>query len=166
MGGKGSGGNRPGAGRKPKSAEERRLAGNAGHRGRVLAHPSVPATSVAAPIATIPAPLPVVDEADAPNDLDMDERRVWMELAPLAMAQGTLTPSKSFAFRLLCRNIVLERRYASSVTDAGGASHRGMIQALDRELLRFGLSPCGKPEVAGEQVPAVDPMEAKYFGRA
>lgn len=157
MGGVGSGGRRRGAGRKPKPAHERRLAGNAGHRGKVLAHPSVPA---------VQAPqLPEIEEFDVPDDLTTDERHVWMELAPHAFANRTLTTATSLAFRLLCRNVVLERRYAGSVQDAGGASHRGVIQIIDRELLRFNLAPCGK-SVVMEPVPAVDPRQEKYFGRA
>jgi hypothetical protein len=145
MGGVGSGGRRPGAGRKGKSEAERALTGNAGHRSKVVRHPSVPPAPPAAASAGLSVPPPVVvDEADAPNDLTVEERQVWLRLAPFALGNGTLTPAWSFAFSLLCRNIALERRYASSVTDAGGASHRGLIQRIDAELLRFNLSPCGK----------------------
>lgn len=153
MGGVGSGGKRPGQGRKPKSVEERRLAGNAGHRGRVLDHPSSVAVQQ----------LVEVEEFDAPNDLTIDERHVWTELAPHAFANLTLTRGTALGFRLLCRNVVLERRYALSVQDAGGASHRGMIQRVDAELLRFGLAPCGKPIVTAQKAD-VDPMKDKYFG--
>lgn len=114
----------------------RLVGGNAGHR-KVVQHPS----ATVAPA----APLPTVDESDAPDDLKVDERLVWLELAPYALANGTLTPATSLSFRLLCRNVTLERRYAESVTDAGSANHRGLIQRIDAELLRFNLSPCGKP---------------------
>lgn len=144
MGGIGSGGRRIGAGRKGKSAEEKRLGGNAGHRGRVLAHPSAPTTMPA-------APLPEVDEADAPNDLTTEERLVWLRLAPLALAQKTLKPATELAFSLLCRNIALERRFAASVMDAGGANHRGIIQRVENGLAAFNLRPFGKPSVEAEE---------------
>src|SRR5687767_5910866 len=90
-----SGGRRPGAGRKPKTALEQAITGDPGHRGRVLTHPSGGSVPVVAPI----------EEFDAPDDLTMEERHVWSELAPHAFAARTLTPATSFSFRLLCRNI-------------------------------------------------------------
>lgn len=165
MGGVGSGGRRPNAGRKPKSADLRGLDGGAGHR-KVLTIPrAVPATYPTENLRDLAAPLPVLDEADAPDELGFEERKVWLELAPFAMQNGTLTPATSLAFRVLCRNVVLERQYAASVTDRGSANHRGMIQRVDAELLRFNLAPCGKPVAGAEPAkPAVDPMKAKYFG--
>ena len=130
----GHGGRRPGAGRKPKSSLIRAVTGHPGHRGRVLSHPSAGHVPVVAP----------VDEFDAPSDLTTDERNVWVELAPFAFANRTLTRATSFAFRLLCRNVVLERSYASSIADKGGPNHRGLIQRIDAELLAFNLRPCGK----------------------
>lgn len=151
--GSGWGGSRVGAGRKPKSAGERALDGGASH-GRVLHHPNAPST---------PAVPPVIDEADAPNELEGPARKVWLRLAPLAMAKGTLTNDEGLAFEILCRNVVLEDEYAKSRVDAGGPNHRGIIKIVDTELARFGLHGIGKPVVtAGES--AVDPMEAKYGG--
>lgn len=154
MGGVGSGGRRPGSGAKPKAERLRALDGNAGHR-KVLPGPGPAQAAV---------PPPVVEEFDAPNDLTVDEWLVWLELAPFAFRNRTLTAATSLGFRLLCQNIVLMRRYAMSVQDAGGANHRGLIQRVDAELLRFNLAPCGKPLVAADQAPAVDPMKDKYFG--
>ena len=94
-----------------------------------------------------PVPAPVVDEFDAPNDLTADERNVWLELAPHGFAAGTLTRATSYGFRLLCRNIVLERELAANVEQRGGANHRGLIQRIDAELARFVLAPMGKPLV-------------------
>src|SRR3990167_5947302 len=140
MGGVGSGGRRPGAGAKRRSAADPAVTGTRSRvsvPARVLSHPSVPAAPVA------PA-LPVIDEADAPDDLTRDERLVWLELAPHAMANGTLVPATSLAFRLLCRNIVLERTASQAPLARGTADHRGLIQRVDAELLRFNLAPCGK----------------------
>lgn len=156
MGGVGSGGRRPGTGRKPKSAAEKGLTGQASHRGRVLPHPSSTPPAAMAPVE--------VEEFDAPDELTMEERHVWLELAPHAFKNGTLTRATSLSFRLLCRNVVLERRYAVSVLDAGTANHRGMIQRIDAELLRFNLSPCGKRIAPDVTEPAADPLKAKYFG--
>lgn len=154
MGGLGSGGARIGAGRPRKSATARVLDGNAGHR-TVVRHPS----------STLPAPRPPVpvEAFDAPDELSVDERNVWLRLAPHAFANGTLTKATEYAFCLLCRNIVLERLYAGSVQDKGGASHRGVIQIIDRELLRFDLAPLGKPKEQPEAPPVVDPLKDKYF---
>ena len=128
------GGRRPGSGRKPKTASQRHLDGNAGKRGRVLPHPSA-TTSSAAPI----------EEFDAPDDLTRDERLVWLELAPHAFANRTLTPATALAFKRLCIYVVLERELKAHPGERGGPNHRGLINRVDAALLRFNLSPCGKP---------------------
>ncbi len=159
MGGVGSGGKRPGAGRKPKSEVARALDGGAGHRPKVVAHPS-------SPVEPPPPVLPALDESDCPNELTHEERLVWLELAPHAKLARTLTESTSLGFRMLCKNIALSNRYYASVLDCGGANHRGLIQRIDAELLRFSLAPCGKPVAHPEaEKPAIDPMKARYFGR-
>ncbi len=154
MGGKGSGGRRPGAGRKKKTAAERFVDGNAGHRGRVLTHPSAPEP---------PAPA-AIDEFDVPDDLTVDERNVWLSLAPHAFKNRTLTKATALAFKVLCRNIVLERRFGVSVMDAGSASHRGLIQRVDAELEAFGLRPvAGKPMADAMPAEESKPKKAAYW---
>lgn len=162
----GHGGARRGSGRKPKSAEERRLSGDAGHRGRVLTHPSAPSASTPPADVVDPAALlTAIDEADAPNDLTVEERAVWLELAALALRRGkTLEAAQEYPFRLLCRNVALERRYAGSVVDAGGANHRGMIATIDRQLLRLGLIEFGLKAAPAKPAAPVDPLKEKYFG--
>jgi hypothetical protein len=93
MGGKGSGGQRTGAGRKSKAAIEHWLAGSKSRAGK-------------------PAARVTVDEFDAPNDLTTEERNVWLRLAPHAFKARTLTPGTEYQFVMLCRNILLERRIA------------------------------------------------------
>lgn len=142
MGGKGSGGRRARAGRPKKSAAERFVVGDAGHRGRVLSHPSASALSQ-------PAEL---EEFEAPDELTMEERRVWMKLAPHAFKNRTLTPASSLAFVLLCQNIVRERKYGESLTECGTANHRGLIQRVEGGLDAFDLRPKGRPMTSAEPV--------------
>lgn len=139
MGGVGSGGRRPGAGRPKGSGASQPAAPTA----RVLAHPSVPA----------PVVVEVdLDETQAPDALRLDERLAWLELGKFALTRGkTLEDVQAYPFQLLCKNVALERRYSQSVTEAGSSNHRGMIQAIDRELLRFGLVDFGKAAPAKPQ---------------
>lgn len=87
----------------------------------------------------------MTDDYPAPDTLSPEARQVWWQLAPLAVKRKTLTKSTAFSFELLCRNVVLEREIAKDLSQAGGANHRGIIQRVDAELLRFDLSPNGKP---------------------
>lgn len=144
MGGKGSGGARAGAGRKSKRLAERVLHGTALLRDRKRG-------------------LPVVDEFDAPHDLTTDERLVWLRLAPHAFKARTLTAATEYQFVMLCRNIVLERRIAADPEQVGGANHRGIIQRIDAELLRFCLSPIGRPLI--EEAPKVSDPFAEFDGQ-
>lgn len=146
-----SGGRRPGAGRKPKTALEQAITGDPGHRGRVLTHPSAGQVLVVA----------AIDETfEAPDDLTLEEREIWTELAPHAFAARTLTKATALSFRLLCRNVALERWLSASFLSRGGSDHRGLIQRVDAELLRFNLSPCGKAIYAAEPVAApASPLE-------
>lgn len=141
------GGARVGAGRKPKAGHLRSFDGGAGKR--------------KAPGVVEPAATAEITEFDAPNDLTLEERRVWMELAPHAFKKRTLTPATSLAFCLLCRNVLLERQYAQSVNDRGGANHRGMIQRVDNELAAFDLRPIGKPIYEAEASTAKKEPEQK-----
>lgn len=144
------GGARVGAGRKKLSEADRELGGNAGHRARVLS----PAFA-AAPQAE-PAPVVSAATVEPPANLTPEERKVWAELAPLAIAARTLTRRKVFAFRMLCQHVVLEQRYATSVKDAGGTNHRGMIQRVEAALDAFGLR--AGVELGGAVSAPVDPL--------
>lgn len=127
MGGKGSGGLRTGAGRKPKLK-------------------AVPRSAVKPPSTNSDAGgAESFEEFDAPDELTREERAYWLRLAPHAFRRRTLTKSTALSFELLCRNLALERRIAVDPDQVGGANHRGVIQRIDAELLRFDLSPNGKP---------------------
>ena len=143
----GWGGRRAGSGAKPKSQRARAVSGVPAHKATVLAHPSVPLSTPLVPVAV-------------PTDLSEDERAVWCDLAPHASARRTLTAGTSFAFRLLCRNVLLERGMMADVEVCGTSNHRGMIQRVDTELLSFGLAPCGKAmSDDGAAVAPANPLE-------
>ena len=125
----GHGGARPGAGRKPKPAHLRAIDGGAGHRPAVT-------PSVSAGVAPI-------EEFDPPDHLSPEVLAIWKRLAPHAYKAQTLTPRMAEQFEILCENLVTMRLLAR--TEAGGSNHRGMIQRVDAELLRFDLAPIGKP---------------------
>lgn len=157
MGGKGSGGRRPGAGRKPKAAHLRALDGGANKRAPKI----LPTTNRTASSAD------AIDEFHAPDSLTREQRDVWMSLAPHAFANRTLTRATAYGFELLCRNIVLEQDLARDVELRGGPNHRGLIQRIDAELLRFNLAPCGKPmaEPASEPAKPTSPLD-RFIRRA
>lgn len=146
----GHGGSRPGSGRKPKNAVLRGLDGGAGKRG-----PASAAVAV--------APL---EEFAAPDTLTMDQRHVWLRLAPHAFAARTLTKATMEAFLLLCRNVVIEQALSASAF-AGNADHRGMIQRVDAEMAAFSLRPVGKPifEAEPEAEKPANPLD-RFLKRA
>jgi hypothetical protein len=148
----GHGGRRPGTGRKKKSLVLRSIDGGANRRGPL---PTTNSDQVIAPI----------EEFDAPDDLTMEERQVWMKLASHAFQNRTLTRATALAFEMLCRNLALERRLAGSALARGGADHRGIIQRVDAELLRFNLAPCGKPMYEAQPEKPANPLE-RFLKRA
>jgi hypothetical protein len=148
VGGQGSGGTRPGAGRKKKAAIEKVLNGTATRDERELASDPPPIIPVGRPL-----------------DLAGAEQATWDELAPLALTERTLTPSTSTAFRHLCEAIVLRREIANTIaldgltieTPIGLKAHplltqyRGLTQRVEAGLLRFRLSPIGKPLIEAKK---------------
>jgi hypothetical protein len=124
-----------------------------------LAHPS--SSAEPAPAGAVAVAVPVVDEADAPNELTMDERRVWMELAPWAMAASTLTPASAAAFVSFCRWEALSRALAGSVLEKGTNKHINASKEALKGYYDFQLRPTGKPMpgAASAQPAAVNPLE-------
>lgn len=141
MGGLGSGGH-AGAGRKPKNSQQEHLTGSKSRR-------KVP---------SVAASLPSLDEFDAPNDLTVDERNVWVQLAPGAFKEHTLTKATEYAFSEMCRDIVALARMRLDPDKVGGADFRGMRQQIRAELKSFRIGPVGKPMV-DDAPKAVDPFD-------
>jgi hypothetical protein len=121
------GGRRAGAGRKPKNAET---------VARVLSHPSAPPPTTNGPIE--------VEEFDAPDDLALEERAVWLKQAPFAFKNGTLTRASALSFERYCKVVVMERNEGKS-SGVGGANHRGLLKQINSYELQFMLTPAGKP---------------------
>lgn len=115
MGGRGSGGRRPGSGSKPDIG---------------LVPPAPPAER---------------QRFAAPEHLSAGERAIWEWLEPLAVIRGTLTADTAAAFELLCRAVALERVIAANDERVGGADHRGVLQRAEALLAKFDLAPNGKP---------------------
>jgi hypothetical protein len=162
MGGVGSGGLRPGSGRKSKRGQEKWLGGNAGKR-----PPKAPPKDAPGLMA---APAGMADAAVV----------VWNELAPHACAERTLTPATAAAFRQLCGRIVLLELLEKQIADDGIMTDKvtlqmdekggglqqvekkahdlltkcmTLMQRVDQGMLRFRLSPMGKELAPPEKAP-------------
>lgn len=146
----GWGGSRAGAGRKPKGTRILRLHGGRERPDRKRAK-GAPEEAQSAPVV---APEPV----KAPEDLAEAVKKVWDELAPMALEAGTLTTRTMSAFVMLCRNVVLERQLAGTPL-AGGKDHRGMLQWVASRFKDFAIAPFGKPVTQQPAAKPVDPFE-------
>lgn len=112
MGGKGSGGSRVSAGRKPKNAALAALH-NSRDRG------TRPAADSSTPPAAIPPAQPKSKPLPPPRYLSDEEKDLWKTLAPHAHALGTLTPETAMAFADLVEAILIRRRMAKQIQDDG-----------------------------------------------
>jgi hypothetical protein len=101
MGGKGSGGTRVGAGRKTLDVGIALVRGSQDRGTRRQEEPTATPEAVQAPIG-MPA----------------DVRMVWDEFAPLALANGSLTPSLVPGFAHLCKCIWAERILLAKIVAA------------------------------------------------
>jgi len=129
-----SGGARPNSGPKRRDPKAAWLTGAAKRR----------------PVAVAPLRTPA-DAPRCPTDADDETRQVWDELGPHALAQGTLDERTAFAFLLLCRNVVFERKLAASPLTCAGSDHRGMLMRVEAGLTRFRLTANGQPVVVAEE---------------
>lgn len=163
MGGKGSGGARVGAGRKPKTEAERALSGFAGKR--QTSKQKAAARKQAAGVLALPVLAP-------PADLTGRARAIWVELAPLAAERRTLTSVEMPAFAELCRYKAVQEALFAIITSThleGDApppdtpislflldpnqrltQHRAYSQRVEQAMVRFRLAPMGKEVVPAE----------------
>jgi hypothetical protein len=114
------------------------------------------------------------DDVQMPADLMDEERIEWEEMAPHALAAGTLTQASAGAFRDLCeliafRRWVLREIRAMGLTeidvsvDGAGVEHqkreknkliaeyRGLMQRVETGRRSFKVAPIGKPMARREQ---------------
>lgn len=168
MGGKGSGGRRPGAGRKKKPTHLRGIDGGAGRRGPA-ADRDTAAVAAAASL------------MDAPASLGPGELVIWLEWAPLAHAAGTLTPATLGNFVQLCQAEVDRRELRAQYTirrDAAGyplallvmgskeelsvrREHRTLSKDIHARMKDFMIAPFGKELAPGDSgAGAIDPLDA------
>lgn len=161
----GRGGSRPGAGRKPSVKSG---------GGNVVDFPNAAGASTSEAIAAPPALAEPPEDlvaalASAENAADAltspDAARVcktltarlnaWRRYAPLAIDQGTLTPSTVPGFRELCEQLALKEELAAKMARFGidGKSGRDRLkdyariaQRVDASLARFKLTAFGKPD--------------------
>lgn len=156
-----SGGSRIGAGRPAKSRLQKWLDGNAGKRGQKAAKP------VSSPLRSL----------SPPEDLPSAQKTVWLELAPHAANERTLTPATANAFRDLCEAIVVRDTLLARIekdgwtflkvsVDGAGVEHQeikahpliarwqGLMQRVETGKLRFRLIANGK-----ELVPVEEPKD-------
>lgn len=113
MGGRGSGGSRLGAGRKSKDSA---LALVHGSRDRGT-RPTANAEAAGVPAVKSAAVVP-------PDDLPTDQRAVWDSLAPLALANGSLTSETVAGFRHLCKCSAVESALLAAIQAKGWQTDR------------------------------------------
>lgn len=138
------GGPRIGAGRKPKSWNER--------QGRVVGMDGSPFTGPPPPTPAAAAGL-----LEPPDDLTKAQAALWRQLAPHAIAQQTLVEATRAGFRELVEQMALKAAIAKDI-DTLGAAHPGsgdnlrhyakLAQRVDATLARFRLTGAGKPEAS------------------
>jgi phage terminase small subunit len=121
------------SGRRPKPTAMKLLRGNPGKRRLNEAEPQPPA-----------------GEVTAPASLSAKAQAVWTEIAPVAIAMGTLTPADVWAFGTLCE-LEATRRLVSQATTLD-APHllkleRETAMALRPYYEKFGLEPVGRSRI-------------------
>lgn len=180
MGGKGSGGSRPGAGRRKKTQALGDLSGSRRTRARRnqnarTENQNVPETPGAEPPEATGSLVP-----DPPGSLTLDELAEWNDLAPRAFKEGTLNDSTKLALRDLCQLRVLKDRLLRRVGDDGDvvwstggakAAHplltrfTVLMQRIEAGMVRFKLSPVGKELESAAKKTELDPF-AEFDGEA
>jgi hypothetical protein len=147
------GGRRQGAGRKPKSATQHFLGGNAGKRSLAIVPPS--RADADAP----PSPPAIVLPVDLLSQ--EGEQAYWHRYASPALAAGTLTRHTVGGFVLLCQVAAradrmwedIEREGLTATVDGLMKAHpllpayRGLVQRQESLLQRYLLAAMAKPDL-------------------
>jgi len=118
-------------------------------------------------------PVPQVDGsvlADPPDGVGERAAELWRELAPHAIAQGTLVPATVQGFRELVEHVAMKQELVAKIVQAGGAAAKDadglmrhyakIAQRLDASLARFRLTASGKPEPSAVRVKVANPWAA------
>lgn len=138
------GGNRVGAGRKPKDSTLHAVHGT---RSEASSSRSGAAGNIeSTPDSHRPPPI------EPPKDLTPAERQAWEVLAPAATAAGTLVATTAADFRELCRLHVHVAQAHAEFTKVGWneyglkleRAYRGAVQRLEAKMRAFRLAPIGK----------------------
>lgn len=167
MGGKGSGGFRPGAGRKKKATHLKIAHGTATVAERLAAANST-------------AEEPAAAAVTMPDDLSPKQIEHWKELAPIAVRERTLIENTRPAFLLLCKNRanlddyndILEADGYTIETEQGTKAHPlltardRMVKIIDAQMARFKLTPFGKEVATGAPAKPVSKLQALRGGRS
>ena len=125
MGGKGSGGRRPGAGRRPS--------------GSVGEWP----TGAAVVLPVSGPSQPVVVDGIARPEMSDEVALFWDALAPLAAERGTLLPTTAYEFRVMCELAVQQRRALANI-ESGYGAYATLTKLLEGKLRAFKLAPTGR----------------------
>jgi len=171
VGGKGSGGARVGSGPKRTGAALLRL--HASRLEESRGRDEVP-------------PDAVMVQVEIPEDLPEVQRGIWERLAPLAVANGTLTPESAPGFAHLCKclwaeRVLLDKIVASDwqvdkvtlqMDEKGGGLQQvekkasdlitkwqAMLVRVENGLARFQLTADGKAHAAPAVVKELSPLE-------
>lgn len=159
------GGRRPGAGRKPKSAKQHFLTGNAGKRGLELVPKTRDELEAGEP-ETAPPVLVMPEDLLAQEG----ERAYWTRYAPQAVAAGTLTVQTVGGFVMLCQVAARADRMWEDIEREGLTysdegiikahpllpAYRGLVQRHESLLQRYLLAAMAKPDGAAAPKPKED----------
>ena len=159
------GGRRQGAGRKPKTAKQHFLGGQAGKRKLAL----VPTSRAEAEAEqTEPAPPEIVMPADL---LALEgEQAYWDRYAVPALSAGTLTTQTVGGFTLLCQVAARADRMWEDIEREGLTwsdegvmkahpllpAYRGLVQRQESLLQRYLLAAMAKPDLGATSTPKED----------
>jgi hypothetical protein len=104
---------------------------------------------------------------EPPADLVAADAEIWRRLAPLALAERTLTLSKAPGFRALCRRWAYCAALDARIREVGIATHEATAllmrlekweQLLNASVGDFSLRSFGKPATSEKPKKAINPF--------